>query len=112
MASITTFACPLAPMRTTAGRLAIAWFAAIAGEARHGRVPRSVHSVRAQDSEGGEAENSQVEPERSVVHVPHVQTQALFPGLRIAAVDLRPPRDSGTHFVPAGLLGRIERQIF
>src|SRR5437879_12336021 len=102
MASITTLACPLAPMRTTVGRLAISRFAAITGEARHGRVSRSVHSFRPQNLEDRKPENSQVEPERSVIHVPHVQTQTLVPGLRITAADLRPPRHSGAHFVTAG----------
>src|SRR5437879_3208127 len=47
-----------------------------------------------------------------MIHVPYVQAQALVPGLRIVAVDLRPTRDPGAHLVSAGLLGGVPRQVF
>src|SRR2546427_506198 len=111
MASITTLACPLAPMRTTVGRLAISRFAAITGEARHGRVSRSVHSFRAENFHEGEKQNPQVEPERSMIHIPHVEPQTFLPGLRVAAVDLRPAGNARAHLMPADLLGGIEREV-
>src|SRR6266853_1508172 len=112
MASITTFACPLAPRSTSTGLLAIARLTAIAGKARHGGVSRLAHPFSAENFHEGEKQNPQVEPERSMIDVPYVEPKTFLPGLRVAAVDLCPAGDARAHLMPAGLLGGIKRQVF
>src|SRR5258706_12684840 len=101
---MTTFAWPLAPISTSAVASAIA-FSSIAGEARHRRMARLRQPLGREDLADGEPQDLQVERERAMVHVPHVQAQALLPGLRVAPVDLSPSRHARPHLVPARLLG-------
>src|ERR1700741_4284789 len=108
---MTTFAWPLAPIRTSGAASAIVAFS-IAGEPRHLRMPRRREALGRDDLAGGEPEDLQVERERAMVHVPDVQAQALLPGLRVAPVDLRPAGHAGPHLVLVRLLGGIERQVF
>src|SRR6185436_17220709 len=105
--SITTLPCPLAPIRTTSVIAPPA-----SGESRHVRMAGLRQPLGGDDLLHRLPEDPQVEPDGAVIDIPDVEAQALFPGLRVAAVDLRPAGDAGPHFVPARLLGRIEREIF
>ncbi len=53
----------------------------------------------------------EVQPQRAVIDVPHVQREFLLPGERVAPVDLRPTGDPGPHLVTAGLLRRVAGQV-
>ena len=49
----------------------------------------------------------QVQPQAQVIHVPHVQLDALADGNEIAPVDLGPPGEAGPDLVAPGLAGRV-----
>ena len=56
-------------------------------------------------------QDAQVEPERTVVHVPDVERELLVPGQRVAPVHLAPARDTRPDLVATHLLGRVARQV-
>lgn len=46
-----------------------------------------------------------------MIHVPHVQSELVFPGERVAPVHLRPAGDARQRFVPARLLGGVTFEV-
>ena len=46
-----------------------------------------------------------------MVNVPHIEFEFLLPGNGVAAMALRPARDSGTYFVATRLLLAVQREI-
>src|SRR5258706_12784777 len=111
MISITTLACPLAPTRTTAGRLSIVGLAAVPGEARHGCMTGSADAFGPDHPQQREPQDPKIKPEGAMVDVPDIQAQAFVPGLSVASVDLGPAGETGPHLVAPRLLGGVEREI-
>ncbi len=54
-------------------------------------------------------DNPRIQPERLVIHVPHIEREFLFPRDCVAPVHLRPTGDAGSDFVAARLFTRLFR---
>lgn len=70
------------------------------GERVHRCLAMRGDAVTAEHAQHGEQEDSHVEREGVVVHVPEVALEPLVPGRRVPPVHLRPARDAGTYVVP------------
>ncbi len=56
-------------------------------------------------------EDLDIQPESTVIHIPDVELEFLFPRERVAAVHLRPAGDAGAHFVAACLFRRVTLEV-
>src|SRR5665213_2928687 len=72
-------------------------------EFRHGGVAGRADSLAPQDAPQGQAEYLDVEPEGSVIDIPHVEGELLVPGNRVSPADLRQTGDSRPDLVPPRL---------
>src|SRR3546814_1105350 len=80
----------------------------VPGELAHGSFALGTDALAGQHQLHGHGQYFHVQPEAAVIHVPYVQLEALRPVYSVAAVDLRPSRQTGTHFVPAALHAFVE----
>src|SRR5579859_2603070 len=76
---------------------------------RHGDLARRLHAGPAEDAADREKEDFEIQAERPMVDVPHVQPEPFVPADRVPAVDLSPAGDSGLHFMSSGLLEGVAR---
>src|SRR5258706_226614 len=83
----------------------------IAHKLFHGGMPWLADAFAREDFPERQQQNFDIQPERAVVHVPHIQLEFILPGERIPSVNLRPAGDARENVMTAGLLGRIALQV-
>ena len=55
----------------------------------------------------GQGQDFDVQPQAPVIDIPDVKGELLFPGKRVAALDLRPAGNARLHVVAASLFLRV-----
>ena len=74
-------------------------------------MPLLADSLAANHFAQSHPQNSDIQPQAPVIHVPHVQLELLLPSEVIAAIHLRPTRDARRDFMPAELARAVSREI-
>src|ERR1019366_8592537 len=108
--SRTTFPCPLAPHNTKSPiSPRLGW---APHELRHRGMARLADALSPNYICQGQPKNLDVEPQTTVIHVPHVQLKLLFPGKAVASVHLHPPGNARPHLMTASLERGVSGQVF
>ena len=81
------------------------------GELLHRRLPGVADPLPLQDLPDRHGDNPNVQPQRLVVHVPHIQPEFLLPTDGVAAVDLGPAGDPWPHLMAPRLLRGVAPQV-
>ena len=71
-----------------------------------------VDTFAVEDFDEGAPEDFHIQGKAHVVDIPHIEFKFFFPAEAVSAIHLCPSGDAGAHFVAAGLLGGVERQVF
>ena len=81
------------------------------GELLHRRLPGVADPLPLQDLPDRHGDNPDVQPQRLVVHIPHIQPEFLLPTDGVAAVDLGPAGDPRPHLMAPRLLRGVAPQV-
>src|SRR6266850_1219049 len=113
--SHTTMPCPLAPKTTISRSAAMhGWRRrgrVRASEFRGGLVTRLADAFAEKNLLDGACQNAEIQKERPVVDVPHVQLEAVLPRQSVAPADLSEPCKARTNLVTARLPARIPIEV-
>src|SRR5215472_5614855 len=88
----------------------VGWRAA--SEYRHGRKSPRGDAAAAQNRSDGAGDNSSIQPQAPMVHVPNIEPELLLPRERVSAAHLRPSGNARKHLVPSRLLWGVTLQVF
>lgn len=78
----------------------------------HGGLSFLCNAIPLKHLQGGQVNDLDIDPQREVIHIPHIEFELLRPADGIPAMTLRPSGYTRTYCMSAHLFLGIQRQVF